>query len=76
MVPRYLSFEEFVLKMKKSPAWELKKIKEGLFLTVTEEGREREYMSPDPAQSSDLDWALFSGRIGHVIDTFGMMIKP
>ena len=34
------------------------------------------YDSPDPAKSSDLDWALFSQRIGNIIDTYGMMIKP
>lgn len=75
-VPRYLNFEQFVLKMKKAPAWTLEKKQDGLTLTVTEDERERKYVSPNPAHASDLDWALFSQRIGNIIDTFGMMIKP
>jgi hypothetical protein len=69
---KYVSFEEFIEVFKGNEEWTLSLTKYGLELTVkTLPGPVAEcieFHSPDPAVSSDVDWATFSGRIGAMID--------
>lgn len=73
----YVGFEEFIQAMKKASEWKLEKTKEGLTLLITDEYETVRYLhSPNPVESTDVDWGTFAWRIGTVIDMQGVIPAP
>ena len=69
---QYVSFECFIQELKHGKSWTLEMASDGLILTVLKDGEVRRFHSPNPRENTDLDWGLFAGRIGHVIDMRGV----